>query len=863
MLVIEHRDDLFNATSKGLTILTPNNRLSNQLLEQYALQTSVGLCDKIQCLPYQSFLQNTYKKIRHAHPTVNHPLLLNNAQQRYLWQQILLLSQDTCNEGLLDEVQDAWTRCQQWQIDNTHKAFNHTPQTRQFQEWQQQFQQRLTGMHAITIEKLVPYLLQYPKSFNTQGIVWVSFDNYTPQQRNLQERLEEHGCPQYTYDLAPHTPNTYLYAANDLYDESLEMIQWLKEKLASGKKRIGVVIPNLQMESQQLQRLIQRHIPADAFNISLGQPLGDYPLIGHALTWLRLDAHHLTNHQARLLLHSPYLQGSKTEFNARSEIVQNSKVFQEPVLAMPALIKALQPSSPILAEILQNLSVYPDKASPTEWINYFKKRLINLGFPGEYPLNSASYQCFQRFITLLDELLQFSVIAPALSKTEALDALQMLAKLTIFQLQKASTAIQILGLLEASGCTFDSLWVAGLTDQCLPQKPNLSAFIPIDLQRDYQMPHASVLRELQLAEQVLQRLQNGSEECIFSYPKLTGEIPNLPSPLIKHFPLRHSRHVERHSRHVERSETSPERQGGPHYVRNDGGLVVMEETYLLPLTPLETISGGTALLAYQAQCPFRAFAAHRLFAKPGLMVTEGPDASERGQVLHRILDLFWQETRSQQKLLTLKPTELKQRVEFAIAQALKPIINSREFSFTPLVQDVEIARLSHLIHACLEWEKQRQPFEIEALEENFTLHLAGLDFRVRVDRLDRLNHTDEKWVIDYKSSLPPTKPWNDERPEAPQILLYALLDEKIKALLFLQLKAGRVVCSGLSELDAEIPGINSLKKEEHWSDYQQRWKTLLTQLATEFKTGYCAPIPSRSSTCQQCEFSNLCRIEYV
>ncbi len=91
----------------------------------------------------------------------------------------MLESQDTCNAGLLDEVQDAWTRCQQWQVDNTHKAFSHTPQKRQFQEWRQKFQQRLSTLHALTMEQLVPYLLQYPASFNTQGIVWVSFDDYT------------------------------------------------------------------------------------------------------------------------------------------------------------------------------------------------------------------------------------------------------------------------------------------------------------------------------------------------------------------------------------------------------------------------------------------------------------------------------------------------------------------------------------------------------------------------------------------------------------------------------------------------------------------------------------------------------------
>ena len=841
MLTIKNKDDLVVAMRQGVSIITPNNRLSNQLLHQFFVDNGSQTFDKVTCLPYQRFLQDIYKKIRHQHPTLLHPLLLSTHQQRYLWQQLLIEQQGECNEGLLNEVQDAWARCQHWQIDHNNPAFAQTPQTRQFQQWQQQLQRRLKKINAITTEQLAPYLLNYPDLLTSSGLIWVCFDDYTPQQRSLQEAMEVLGCQQYEYDLPSQSTTTYHYPANDSHDESLQMIQWLKEKLATNHARIAVVIPDLQKQCQQLQRLVQRHIPSHKFDISLGQPLIDYPLVAHALQWLQLDQQTINNHQALLVLHSPYLQGSQTEFNARAECMQNSKLLQETSLPMAAFINALGSTAPTLAGLLSNISAYPAEASPAAWISHFKARLVDLGFPGEYPLSSTSYQCFQRFMAVLDELLQLSIIKPLITQSEALRALHDVTKSTIFQAQKSTTPIQILGLLEASGCTFDCIWVAGLTDQCLPQKTNLSAFIPLDLQRDLQMPHASALRELQLAEQIVQRLQNGSPECVFSYPKLTGDIPNLPSPLIHHFPLL-------------TLQQEPVLLTTPL-------LVSRNESYTLPLTTNEPISGGTALLANQAQCPFRAFATHRLNAKPALTVTDGPDASERGQVLHKILDVFWQKIGSQQGLLALTENELQQHIENAIVVALKPLLEDRNHSFTPLVQEVEVARLHHLIKASLEWEKQRPAFEIEALEQSFTLHLAGIDFRVRVDRLDKIKGTDKKWVIDYKSSLPLTKPWNDERPEAPQLLLYALLDDAINTLLFLQLKGGRIACSGLSEEDVSIPGINYLKKDERWSDRQQEWKQQLTDLATEFHTGHCPPAPTRSSTCQHCDFSNLCRID--
>ena len=645
MQTMESREALFAAMRNGATLITPNNRLSNQLLSDYFKDSSVGIKaavsrEKPRCLPYQAFLRDRFKQARHLYANMVHPILLTQQQQRYLWQQILTQDQARCNDGLLSEVQDAWARCQHWQIDSHHPAFAETPQTRQFQQWQQQLEQHLNRIGAITEQELAIHLTTYPDLFNVNTIIWVCFDDYTPQQRTLQQAMDANGCQQYHYDLAYRATTTHQYPAKDSQDEYLQMIQWIKDKLSAGKQRIAVVIPDLQTQSHSLQRLLQRHIPPNQFSISLGLSLLDYPLVAHALHWLSLSQQTMSNHQARLLLHSPYISGSKTEFGARSEIMQASKTLQEPTISLTTLVKALDRVSPTLAQLLNNLSEYPQKASANEWIGHFKTRLIQLGFPGEYSLDSLSYQCFQRFMALFDELLQLSVISPLMSKTQALNALHDLAKFTIFQPQKSTTPVQVLGLLEASGCTFDSIWMSGLTDQCLPQKTRLSAFIPLDLQRELQMPHALPLRELQFAQQVIQRLQNGSCDSVFSYPCLTGDIPNLPSPLICHF-------LELTTHDIPPASST-------------SFLVSHEELYDLPLTPDEPVSGGTTLLANQAKCPFRAFAAHRLYAKPGPAVTDGPDASERGQIMHKIMDLLWQDLRSQQNLLTLTHHELHQ-----------------------------------------------------------------------------------------------------------------------------------------------------------------------------------------------------------
>lgn len=839
--MIKSKHDLFTHMLNGATIITPNNRLSNQLLQDFYRQQGTKVEVKPLCLPYQALLRHLFNKARHQYPYTPHPLLLNSLQLRYLWKDILS-TQDAypCNDGLVHEIQDAWTRCQHWEIDPAHPSFLQTPQTSQFQQWQQQLLNTLSEMCAITEEQLVPQLQLFPTILQLKTVVWVCFDDYTPQQRTLQQAFDAEGCVQYFYDLESKSTPAYRYEAHDSQDERLQMIYWLKERLAAGDSRIGVVVPELQAQYSSLDRLLQRHLSRDQFNFSLGKPLADYPLVAHALTWLSLHKDKISNHHARLLLHSPYLYGAKTELTARSQTLQNNPLLQEADIPFNRFVDELNSTLPKLAHILNNTSNYPTQDTPQGWINHFKNRLKEFGFPGEYPLNSSAYQCFQRMMGLFDEMLQLSLIKPTMNAQQALTALNDLAIATIFQTRKSTTPIQISGLLEASGCEFDSVWVCGLTDLCLPQKTKLSAFIPLNIQREHLMPRAVVARELQFARQLLQRLKNGSQHCVFSYPQLTLDMPNMPSPLIVDLP----------------AFDIPEQID---FIPTPQSLIQYEDIYSLPLSSLETASGGTSLLANQAKCPFRAFAAHRLHLKPELKLSTGPDASERGQVIHRIMELLWRDIKNQQHLNTLSTEEINQRIEHAIQSALTPVIQNRALSFPPLVQTVEETRLKRLVNACLEWEKQRPSFVIDALEQTFSIQLSGLELRVRIDRLDVLT-SGEKWVIDYKTSLPSSKPWNEDRPEAPQLLLYALLDDTINALLFVQLKAGRLTCSGLSEEDLPIKGISSLKKNENWSDYQKQWHQQLTVLATEFQTGFCPPQPSRASTCDYCEFQGLCRL---
>ena len=537
MHVFDNKEHLFALLAKGTTVITPNNRLSESIIHQYFSHSNSKTVDKPACLPYGVTLINAYERLRFINPKSPHPMLLNTLQCQHLWRKIIKSHPNiTYSEGLLHSVISAWERCQQWQIDPENPIFHYTPQTRQFQQWWQFFNQQLKQNNLISENQLAPYLIHANSLLLSQPVIWVCFDDFNPQQVQLQQHLENHGLKQYHYDLKEQSTSPKTLSAKDDKEEYEQLMAWLLIKIHEGHQRIGVVVPDLQQKSQAMQRILAQHFDPSLFNVSLGQSLSEFPLIAHALCWLNLDTHSLNHHQASLLLQSPYLGSAQEEFLARSEYLQDAALLEEHTFSLHAFIQDLEGTAPKLAALLSQISPYPKEATLHDWIHLFQERLNSLGWAGDAGLNSANYQCFNRFTLLFDELRQLSVLNSHLNKIDALEALQYLTDNTIFQAQKTNAPIQISGLLEASGCEFDSLWVMGLTDHYLPQKVHLSAFIPPQLQRELLMPHSLPARELQFARQTLQRLQSSADSVVFSYAALQGDTPNLPCSLITQFP---------------------------------------------------------------------------------------------------------------------------------------------------------------------------------------------------------------------------------------------------------------------------------------------------------------------------------------
>src|SRR5262249_7090037 len=176
--------------------------------------------------------------------------------------------------------------------------------------------------------------------------------------------------------------------------------KWARARLEEGRKRIGVVVPELGQRRQEVLRVFARvmdpgyNLPGRAkaplpFNVSLGRPLAAYPLVDAALTLIELAYAPIEFARASHLIRSPYLGGADTELARRAYLDARLRRDADDTIALAKLVAASEPA-PLLRRYLERaFEITKTKVdSPADWARQFSALLEAAGFPGERALDS-------------------------------------------------------------------------------------------------------------------------------------------------------------------------------------------------------------------------------------------------------------------------------------------------------------------------------------------------------------------------------------------------------------------------------------------------------------------------------------------
>lgn len=878
-------------------VLTPNRRLCNQIrlgmVESQTQATNASTILTPKVFNFSEWTESLWQQLAGTCDE-SEKLIINDLQRQHIWNEIIKKDKISVTgaaaSNLAKQASEAYQRLQLWELpvsvlespfdddkSNNGKLIN----------WSQQFEKRLEKIQSITREdanKLIIDAFKSEKLSKESEIYLQSFDVLPP----LYDKLIHLACDEVSLS-APllKTSNTqYRCEALDKKHEVRAVAAWSRKILAEQPEaKIGIVTPNLGSHRDLIERIFCETFEPQfysidtprytlPFNISTGTPLGKTPLINDTLLLLRLNQHKISHEQCYQILASPFFSAADDENGIRGEVLRQLKKKKQFTYRTAEIRSTVEKagasdqsldntdgdkdetkSQANLSRRLQDFEEFRRRnnkpCSIEVWVQRFFSQLECLHWPGPRKLDSVEFQQVTQWHQLLEKFLSLDVVQKTWSFSEAFSALEQLANATHFQAEVKDSPIQILGMLEGVGLSFSHCWVLGLDSQTWPQKLNPNSLLPLSLQRDHKMPQSSLENELLYAQSLTNNYLNCADDVVMSYSNDDQEATLLPSPLIDNLsekPLDDFVSLNDYGLAKHREELPlanfelVDCSFGPKYQKQNAG----------------SIKGGFGILKQQAQCPFNAFAKYRLGTEQSETPSLGLSPADKGNIVHAVLALIWQTLSNKETLNANSDEELTA----LISGAVKSVFTKKYFDDSEFLDqhyyDLERKRFERLAWEWLSLEKNRIDFSVLAIEKELKLDFGGLPLTLRIDRIDQLANG-EKILIDYKTGSVTRATWAGERPDEPQLPLYAVAldgdqstengegkgEGKVKGIAFAIIKTRASDFFGVAETsndntDKKLYLPNKAGFAENWQNTLQEFKRVLLNLSEEFANGACS-----------------------
>jgi len=824
------------------TVVTANARLSRQMRRDYdgeRRRQGLHVWESPDILPRGAWLERVWQECAYRDP-FDTPVLLSAVQEEALWEQTIAGSSAT--DVLLDlpatvsAAAQAWSLVHAWEAPCEPAEFRGLHDPEAFLGWMQTVERKLREQGWITASQLPRAVLDRVTAGTVVPVALfhAGFDELSPADRRL---LEACHAQAWNTRSATGEPVQTRVGLRDASEELMHAAAWARRKIeAHPEARVGVIVRGLAGLSAATERIFDDvfHSRLDfaqsataAFHFSAGAPSSDVPLIAGALLALGIVSG-LRIGETGMLLRSPFLGIDKAHASRLY-----AELRRQGIEEISFEVEAVRRAFPAIAKAAGELR---ERQHPSEWSAAFSRLLQRAGWPGERPLNPAEHQAVEHWKNLLSELASLDVVLPRMGYGDALQRLRRIAHERRFAPRDEGSPVQIMDMLEAAGSQFDALWIAGLHGGVWPEAPRPNPFLPLSRQRSVGMPHCSPERELGYARRVTERLLASATEVVCSYPLFSGEEKLRVSPLIEILP--------------EAPASDVVFDAPLHRIFAAAVPLEVQPLGQAPaLAPGTLQRGGMGVLVDQAACPFRAFARHRLGTREYGAPDIGISPSERGNVAHKALEYFWRDVRSRRELLARPAEEIDAAIESSVNAALDSGLSRRQRN-TSLERSrvLEHDRLTLLLAEWLQVERTRTDFEVVEREAPRSVDAGGVQLDLKVDRIDRMP-SGKYVVLDYKTSDNlNVDDWDGDRPDAPQLPLYAVKSgHQVEGVYY-----AKLVPRG-SKLLGHVGEALAWREPE--------WRRVVDQLGSSFLRGDAAVDPKYAGkTCELCDLHSLCRI---
>lgn len=836
-----------------------------------------------------------------------HAVVMDNLQAQIVWERVILEDLGDAALHIFDvsalakTAMEAHELCVVWGVHPPADLL--TEESRRFLKWQVNFLaqcQRQGWIDSPSLQHaLINELTDCFGSLRWPGrVVFAGFTRLNPLEEAFKALLESKGIETSTLKLGcavqPEAAHARSYP--DAAAEALAAALWAKAALSANPlARLAIVVPDVGGSRHLLHDALDDVFmpwaisPSQAesarpFNISLGQPLAAYPLVHTALALLRLvsDVNPVAQAAFSHLLLSPYWSQAVGESDARGLLEAALRKRIGPCSPLASFLNDVRKqmgathSAPLQApQLLKNLTSLVDAHQhldasrlPSEWAREIPVLLRRVGWLQQRQLSSHEFQTKQAFLKSIAQLGRLDDFLGPVGLNQMTSYLNRQCEAQTFQPQtQGRPQIQVLGLLETSGLSFDGAWIMGMVDTAWPPAARPNALLPSVVQRECQSPNASATVQLAFARTLQDHLVSCAQQVIFSWPRKKGDAELSPSSLLP---------TTSDSQHL----PSP---ASPHWtwaLAADPTVYLaepLEDALAPPMSSGQKVSGGTWLLRAQAICPAWAFYQFRLGAGKLEEPVEGLDARKRGTFLHGAMEHFWKGVRTSAQLQTLSTAQRNACVVEAVDHVLAMYNQDvRNEPLKPRFAELERARLIRLVLGWLELELERpNAFEVLHMEKECKVDIEGIKVRMFVDRIDQLEDG-SLLVIDYKTGAAiDTKNWASLRLTEPQLPIYAAIEPSVEGpvqgVVFAKVLMRDPTWSGLTCQDKVLPKVTALDSKAGrklfpedrfptWDSVLAHWDERIRAVAEEIQAGDAGVRFNDEKTLQYCDVKPLLRL---
>lgn len=831
---------LSDALQGPATVITANRRLARVLQQEYArrqVELEIGAWETPAILAWQDWLAVT---VQGASGQAQLPARLNAHQSQLLWERCLQKELGESIVGISSLVRlarEAWQRMADWQVpirDVARSVQNHDH--RLFAAAAGRYLailERESWVDEAGLGQLVQRLVAEGRAPCIGRVTFVGFDRARPLVSAIQESLESRGVDVCRAPERSPGARIELQCFESAEAELRASGAWARARREdSPGESIAIIATNLEQRAGQAAHLVReglvpgwQYAPsslAQAVNTSYGRKLGNYPAVAIALLLVNWLVRDLSSVELGHLLRAPLLGSSSLGGRSRLEL----KLRQLPDRRWtPAMVSSSfrgADGGNAAAEWLEMVAQLStarrelqkqERASPADWAIYLDEMLSACGWPGRETLSSSDFQLLNRWRDTLNDLARLDVVSPSMDLQTAIRRLELIAADAVFQPESNSSAVQLMGPLEASGAEFGAIWISGVTASSWPPARNPSPLLARQLQRRFGMPDAEPSDTMEYAQNLLQHLSRAAPLVVFSFARHEDDAEQSPSGLLESLdPQAHT------------AESDP----GWHasLLASTGATVITQEN-VPPIQSGEQISGGASAIQRQLNDPVTAFISARLGTAYLQAQAIGLPAALRGNIIHDALHRLYIDAPSQRDIAAWNEQQLRSRISQAIDSAFARHERNTDAGLAQLLR-LERARIAKLLEAFVSIDRARDEFAICTVEQDVEFAESGVRLLLRIDRVDRLGDGTLA-ILDYKTGAKRTLIDSSGQPKEIQLIAYAMaLDSPVAAIALVNVDSRAISFEGAGA---------GYAKSEDWETTLESWKDLVRSACNAMSAG--------------------------